>query len=487
MMGASLLLLLGLGPSAVLAQGGQMKAPSWMTDDGKDLFNDIFASERPFGEATCEQREGLLKTLMGNSHKEASQFRWDTLRGLGMCEFIQGNYEKAKKRLDSGVSELNLPNDDMMLTNQELAPTGLLRQAAGFMVKTELTQAATALRRSREIDERNIKKILKMVHKQIGNQGNVPPVQNLIDEIPGFGKTGQILPELMKQAPILKQVMPFYEQLDKLVEELDKQLTGFAPQQKAIRKTLDTSKGSKAGTLMYVRGLIGETTAPADRLMAAMDMVENGAATAFKEEGASLEKGLTLIKRTKEGSGCKDGKGMTKTCAALAKTADLKSNSFGETRVVVVKPGKKQPLETCSTNANLGILLAAKDGVTATVAGTTSTLTTGLPLVVDFCQEVSLEATAPVAVLFAQVWHPEFAAVERSGEIRARAKTFDLSEDDIKEATKIVNDHAKKNWEKSAKQWRNESPFIESMKASLVQQKEDAKAAAEAAAEAKKR
>merc|ERR1711988_25859 len=102
-------------------------------------------------------------------------------------------------------------------------------------------------------------------------------------------------------------------------------------------------------------------------------------------------------------------------------------------------------------------------------------------IVVDFCQAVTLKATQNAAVLFAQAWHPEFAAVERTTELRARAKTFSLSEDEIKEATKVVNDFAKKSWEKSAKQWRNESPFIEKMKSSLQGAKDAEKKEAEAA------
>merc|ERR1711939_1049446 len=107
--------------------------------------------------------------------------------------------------------------------------------------------------------------------------------------------------------------------------------------------------------------------------------------------GKAVDKSLTLLKRTKLGSGC-DGKGMDKTCAALAKVPELKSNSFGETRVIALKPGKKQQLESCTTNANVGILLAAEDGVTATVGGTTTALTSGLPIVINFCQETSIEA-----------------------------------------------------------------------------------------------
>lgn len=489
MVAASLLLLVGLGPWSASAQGPQkQEAPKWMTDDGKDLFSDIMAADHPFDDATCELREKMLATLRGIGDKEAAHYRFMVLKEIGMCEFNKGDFDKAKKRIDSGISELNLPSDDMMLTNPELAPTGLLREAAKFMQKHELTQASTALRRAREISERGLKKILKMIHKQMSGQqgssrGNIPPVETLLDELSGYGRTGQVLPMLMPQAPILKQELPFAEQIDKAVESLDKRLAGFAPQLKAIRSTLDSK--SKGGTLMYVRGLVSDALAPGDRFMAAMELVEGGATKAFKEEAASAEKSSTLLKRTKQGSGC--GKGFTKTCEALAKIGDLKSNSFGETRVVIVKAGKEQQLERCSTNANLGIILAGEDGVSVSVGSEKKDLLVGLPVVVDFCQEVTLAAKKQAAVLFAQAWHPEFAAVERTTELRSRSKAFDLSEDEVKAATKIVNDNAKKSWEKSGKQWRNESPFQEHMKSSLGKAAEDAKTAAEEAAEAKKK
>merc|ERR1711959_323297 len=151
------------------------------------------------------------------------------------------------------------------------------------------------------------------------------------------------------------------------------------------------------------------------------------------------------------------------------------------------KPGKKQQLETCSTNANLGIVMAAEDGVTVTVGASTSELLGGLPIVVDFCQEVNLEASKAAVVLFAQAWHPEFAAVERTTEVRSRAKSFGLSEDEVKEATKIINDHAKKQWEKAGKQWREENSLIDGIKASLKGEKEEPEKKAESAAEAKRK
>lgn len=89
------------------------------------------------------------------------------------------------------------------------------------------------------------------------------------------------------------------------------------------------------------------------------------------------------------------------------------------------------------------------------------------PVIVDACRKASLEASDFVPVLSAEIWHPEFAAVERTTEIRARQKALGLSDDDVKVATNAVNVHARKNWEAYAKQWRTSSAMIEGLKQML--------------------
>lgn len=101
----------------------------------------------------------------------------------------------------------------------------------------------------------------------------------------------------------------------------------------------------------------------------------------------------------------------------------------------------------------------------------------GVPVVVDFCREVGLESETKVPVLFAQAWHPEFAPVERTTELRTRAKNFGLSEDEVKSLTKEVNDNAKKSFDKGAKLWREGS-------SSLERHREAARAAEEKKAQA---
>mmetsp|Transcript_136875 Transcript_136875/g.437901 ORF Transcript_136875/g.437901 Transcript_136875/m.437901 type:complete len:716 (+) Transcript_136875:67-2214(+) len=480
--------------ATVGAQPGQqpqkIAVPNWLDDEGKDIFKDLEDDENIYGDNSCELREKLLKKMAGKGEKDASDHRARVLLGLGLCTFRRGDYTMSKKRLESAISEMNFPSEDWMLQNQQVAHLALIKQAAVFMSRHEITQASTALRRCREILDRNLKKILKQVHKQMGAQGQSPPLENIVEELAGYGKTGQFLPMIMKQVPVLSQDLSFSELVDQALDNLDRRIAGIDPSLKAKKLRLDTSKGkgTSKGSLMYVRSLPTEAVVSAGRSAAVQEFISNGGIDALKEEVAALEKGMTLIKRTKEGSGCKEGKGLEKTCKALNAVADIAANGFGETRVVMVKAGKPQVLDVCETNANIAILIAAKDGATAKIKGVAEpvTLGAGEPVVIDFCREVTLEASSGVPVLFAQAWHPEFAALERSTELRARSKNFELSEDDVKAATKVVNDYAKKNWEKAAALWRKDSEGHASIKASFENEISEKKKVADDAAEAKR-
>eukprot|EP00439_Symbiodinium_sp_Y106_P069357 s1667_g11.t3 len=135
----------------------KMEAPKWLDDDGKDLFNDIENDENPHSDAACESREKLLKAMAGKGDSSASSYRARTLLGCGLCELKKANWVMAKRRLESAISEMNVPSEEMMLKNPDLAPIALTKQAADFMKKFELTQAGTQLRRCREVLERNVK------------------------------------------------------------------------------------------------------------------------------------------------------------------------------------------------------------------------------------------------------------------------------------------------------------------------------------------
>jgi len=466
-----------------------MEPPKWLDDAGKDLFTDLESEELSsfYGDSACETREKLLKSMAGKGDAGASDHRTRVLLGLSLCEFRKGDWAKSKKRFENTISEFNVPSEDFMLQNPNFAPFALMKQATDLMMKHEVSQAGTTLRRCREIMDRNLKKMLKQIQKQLG--ANPPPLEKLLEELPGYGKTGEFVPLLAKQVPILKQDLPWAEMVDEALDSIDGKVASFDASQKKKKDRLGVSKSaSKEGsTLLYVRALLSDITAPANQLAVAQELI-NGV-EALTEEAGSVEKSVTLVKRTKAGPGCEEGGKLPKTCAKLQGLADIQSNPFGETRLLVLKAGKEQKLEVCSTNANVGVLLATADGAKVTVAGAEEpiALTAGEPVVVDFCRETSLQAPAVTKVLFAQAWHPEFAAVERTTELRARAKAFGLAEAEVKATAEVVNKHAKKNWDKVAKQWRNLSENNKKVKAGFQGEKEAKLKMEEEAAEAKRK
>jgi len=485
-------LLVSFGPLHGAAQQQQQQGipvPKWLSDNGKDLFTDLQTEENVFSDGACESREKLLKEMAGHGEPDASHHRARVLLDLGSCMFKQDNYAKSALRYASAISEMNVPNEDTLLARQETAHIPLMRQAADLMKKHQLTEAAVALRRCRVILERNVKTIIKHVHKQMKQGGqDPPPVEKIQEEIPGYGKTGQMLPNIVKQIPhAIKSELQQMELLDNSLDSLDKKMAVTVGSLKQSRTRLDKGKGAaSSGVLLYVKALPTEPVAPADSLLTAQE-IEKEVSKALIEESASVEKSLTLVKRAQLGKDCKEDKGLTKTCEALQKVPDVMSNGFGETRLVIAKAGKKQSLDVCTTNANVAIVVAAKDGVKLTVKGhDPQELEAGKPVVVDFCLEASLEAKEQTAVLFAQVWHPEFAAVERTTELRLRSEGFGLKEDVLKAATKIVNDNAKKTWDKTAKAWRKASAIVEQLRSGAEAEVEAAKQKEKEADEAKR-
>merc|ERR1712118_361173 len=127
-----------------------------------------------------------------------------------------------------------------------------------------------------------------------------------------------------------------------------------------------------------------------------------------------MGKHVTLVKRTKDGSGCKTA---PETCKVLKGISDIASNGFGETRILVVKAGKKQTLDVCETNGNLAVILPIKGSVSVTIGSSKQEIDAGTAVVVDYCLPGTLEAKAGAHVLFAQAWHPQVAALERTTEI----------------------------------------------------------------------
>jgi len=495
-LGLAALIAICLGPRLGLAQKQGQKwysVPKFLSDSTKDLFDDVMSDEITFGEAACEGREKLLKDVVGRGEQEATQIRTMVLLRLAQCDFKKGLYQKSALRFASAISEMNAPSEDALLARPETAPIPLWKHAAEHLSKHRFTEAGIALRRTRVIQERNLKTMMKRVHKQMGGNGQqVPPVETLLEEIQGYGKTGNMLPQLLPSIAWARDDFSMLELLDQSIEQLDKQMALSVASLKLSRQRLDKGKSaSKDGVLLYVKTLVADPVSDGENALVAQELENGGAIKALLEEAKTAEKPLTLLKRTKEGKDCSGDNGLKKTCDALQKVSDLASNGFGETRLLVVKAGKKQQLEVCSTNANVGILVAVKSGAKLVVKdrGNTKTLEVGKPVVIDFCLEAALMADSQTPVLFAQAWHPEFAAVERTNELRLRSKAFGLNEAEIKKATDMVNAHAKKSWDKTAKAWRQGSAIVDKLRsdaeaeAELLKQQEKEKEEAKRKAE----
>eukprot|EP00929_Paragymnodinium_shiwhaense_P008424 TRINITY_DN112379_c0_g1_i1.p1 TRINITY_DN112379_c0_g1~~TRINITY_DN112379_c0_g1_i1.p1 ORF type:complete len:678 (-),score=264.86 TRINITY_DN112379_c0_g1_i1:194-2227(-) len=485
---AALLFASALTWDAVAQPDNGFRVPKWLSDAGKELFTDVFQAEEVYSPATCEDREKLLREIQAaqKTDQESTQMKAVVLLGMGVCDFRKGEYSSAFKRLSSAISETGAPSEEVLLQQAHIAHLPLMKQAAELLSKHSYTDAALALRRTRVVLERLIKKMLKQIHKQMEQGGQAPPLKLLEGDIDGYGKTGQYLPQILKQMPGggMKPELQILQLIDGYLDSLDKKMAVTVPALKASRSRLATS-GKGTGQLMYVNGLLTDAIASAENLLAAQDFDSKGVKSAFLKEAEGLEKGGTVLKKSQKGSACKEK--LEKTCDALFQVADVQSNGFGESRVIVLKAGKSQKLDACNTNANVGIVLASKDGVKLTVGSESQELEKGTPVVVDFCQQATVEHAEGAAVLFAQAWHPEFAAIERTSELRARSQSFGLSEDDVKAVTKVVNDNAKKFFDKGAKLWRTKSSVVAAFKEAQQGEADQKKRDAEAAAEAKRK
>jgi len=488
------------GEAEVAKKDGKPKSKKWMPDEAMETFIKLTEAEKvgeQYNEENCfVLRPKLLKQIQLVTVKESDHYRYKFLKELSMCHFVAGNYEKAKKCLDSSFAEMNFQVEEL-LYSIEMAPMYYVSKTLDYLAAHQLTRAATASRRAKEGAERIVKKMIKGAHKmashnagdKASNQAKknakkvLPTLDELMSEASGFGVTGDFLPRFLNESTygsdtvILRGEIPTARQIALAVDILESKIDSFAPENKMKRKNLNTTTalGSQSGAMMYVRGMMTDAIVLPDRLMAAQEM-KKGVIPSFMEEAAAKDAPLTLLKNSFQGTGClNEEKGMQKTCKALMKINDVVTNVFGATRIIIVKPNKPTVLESCNTNANVAILIAAKDGVIVKVKQTKknitneapSNLVAGSPFVFDSCREVQISATEKTPVLLATAWHPEFAGVERNVEIRSRAKYFTHSAEETKELTESVTRFTKTKWEKSGLLWRHGSAVLDSMVASL--------------------
>eukprot|EP00398_MALV-I-01_sp_L67-1_P000073 gene73-532_t len=204
----------------------------------------------------------------------------------------------------------------------------------------------------------------------------------------------------------------------------------------------------------------------------------------MKEELETAKSGQFLKRGDKQAEVCEK---YPTTCGVFTNVAEFSSNPFGETRIVKVGK-KKTKFEMCETNGNIGGLYAASGDIKLIVNGSDpTTVSEGEVIGFNFCHPSSVSSADGAIAVFAQGWHPEVAALERTHAIRERSKDWKLKEDQVKDITKIANTHAKKSWDKTARTFRKNSKRHDEIKNAISKAEQDAKDAVEAEIEAKRK
>lgn len=429
-----------------LGQGNQW--PSWVPSAARDMFgeiDDIGAQSKAamFNEEACDTRTKLMKALGPVTGPEKGQIMMQIISEIGFCELKNGKFNQAMRRFQSAISELNAPSEDQLKENMQFAPVLLMRDACQFLNKQAASRAAVELRRTRTVYVREKAKMLKNVAKQ----NKVPPeqidvfVSNVLEKSKAGGQ----------EAQQVKQLVKMINTFDAMIETVEGALNNVQEQVVGDDAGKQKKKRLVSG---FVPGVLMEEVIEAENLAVAEGLAEKAEAIAKEVKEASLTSTAKLIKRSKDGSDCAK---LPETCAVAKALPDLATNGFGETRVIVLKKGKNQALDLCDTNANVLVLLPLDNGVSVQVgeqADKKHELTAQTAVVVDHCLPLSLHAADGASVLAAQVWHPEIATIERTTEVRERAKAkWGLKEDEVKTLTASINAYGKKGWEAALKKW----------------------------------
>eukprot|EP00927_Polykrikos_kofoidii_P045872 TRINITY_DN3_c0_g1_i1.p1 TRINITY_DN3_c0_g1~~TRINITY_DN3_c0_g1_i1.p1 ORF type:complete len:728 (-),score=202.87 TRINITY_DN3_c0_g1_i1:198-2174(-) len=419
-----------------------------------------------FGEDACTIRKDLLKRLSMVDHQMIGQVRARTLYEIGFCDLSKSDYVSALRRFETAFGELNAPSDEALMQNLQGAPFVLMKHAAKALKNHQVGEAGVALRRMTNIQARNWEADLKSVMKQ--------------HKIPKEGLP-QVLPQIMKEK-FAKDHHAVSDQVEKLLQALDS---------KIVTDNLDKDRqkrlaGVAGGSLAYLPALPMETLAQASVLPWVGKLADQIPKFVKEVDAAKLSKHASVMKRTKKGADCGS---MPKLCEYLAKIPEVATNGFGESRLLVLKAGKTQKLDLCESNANLGVLMSLNAAVTVKVKAETAAIEVRNSLVFDLCSETRVSSeTDGALVLLVQAWHPEVASIERTTFIRSiGASSWKLSEDDVKEVTKVVNAAAKKDWESNLKIWRAGSTLARTLSERLSAEeteKREEKRAAEKAEEA---
>jgi len=479
-------LAVAAGLLATQLVAGQGQWPSWVPSQARDMFGElddvaVTSKDAAFGEEACDIRMKLLKALGPVTGPEKGQIMMQVLSDLGHCDLKAGKVTSALRRFQSAISELNAPNEDMLMQQPQFAPVVLMRQACDYVQKKAVSRAALELRRVRTIFHRERSKMLKNVAKQ----NKVPDgqidsfIENIMEKANAGGKEAQQVKGLVKTLNTFDGMM---QNVENQIKTIETTVGGDGEAATKRRKRLSMGSGP------HLQGILMEPQIEAENLVVAEALAEKATSIAKEINEAKLTATASLIKRSKEASGCKD---LPETCATVKGLPDLATNGFGETRVLALKKGKNQVLDMCETNGNVLVLLPTSSGVKLTIdGGEAQELEAASVTVADHCLPLTLKTDEAAFVLLAQVWHPEVASIERTTAARESGPSkWGLKEDEVKKISADINAYGKKGWDAAVKKWVA-GPVFGRLQAKLNEQADAERAvkdAAEAAATEKAR
>ena len=372
----------------------------------------------------CDTRFEMFQYLgQFDSNPRATQMKTQILQDMGTCYMLKGKYKDAKMRYENALSEAGAP-EDVLMKNIQAAPMVLFRDAAQSLNKGLLSHAGTALRRIATIYTKEFTKMIKTAAKQNNFPIDTPEKYNMF----------------MQQAqnnPMVGMLKNLNWVVNKILTEVDV----LDDESKTISKRLATSD------TMYLSALPTDLFVDSERLIFASSITD-------KHDEMSSEladaKAATFLKRGVKQDDCEK---YPVACEVFTSIAEFSANPFGETRIVNVGK-KKKKFEMCETNGNLGVLYVASGTVKLQVGDGEQEFSEGDVTGFNFCNASSVSSADGAVAVFAQGWHPEVAALERTHAIRERSSSFKLSEDQVKAITKLANTHAKKSWDKTARIFR---------------------------------
>ncbi|CAD7959422.1 unnamed protein product [Amoebophrya sp. A120] len=420
--------------------------PDWFPSHLKDDYMELLSSD-VLAEDSCAKRLAMYKELSQVAEPQVAQIRYSILEDLGFCSLREEDYRKASANFQSALSEVETftrvseVSLMKMPSLQHFAPLIFERDAATSLNLKKWGDAAMMLRRVNLVKDRNFDKEMKMIAQQQGIASK-EDIKKDWDRV-----KPRVLQQMSQQPGATGNVVKSHVARGELLANIINRIDAASGVNSYRKKAISDAK--------FVPGLLSP-----DFTFTAEDsshfLLDDLKGLKWPSKGLEGKQTSLVSPRTGKAGEC-DEKVWPEFCELLKKakySSDVFSSVFGGVKVLGGKAGKEQnhKLEVCESNAVLGLVLSEKDFKLHFEADSgrdakTETVAKDTPTFVNFCRPIRVERSSPV--LFAQLWHPEVAPIERSTMIRATVSEKEKQND----LAKLVNKQSD-YWEKTKRQWQ---------------------------------